>query len=174
MNTRRISRVVVGIDDTVAGLRALRQAVAEARRRGVELHAVRVWSVGYLGSYGVAYLKTDLAELAAEAVTRSFAMALGGAPRDVKVMVALLEGDPATVLTRYADADDDLLVVGCPRRSLLRRLSGLSTARQCVAQAACPVLAVPPTAFAREERQMARVIRRDPEVLAHNVDVSSQ
>nr|WSW48774.1 universal stress protein [Streptomyces sp. NBC_01001] len=44
------------------------------------------------------------------------------------------------VLTRTADRDGDLLVVGARRRRLL---PGFSTARYCAAHAACPVLVVP-------------------------------
>ena len=40
------ARVVVGVGESLAALQALRYAVAEARRRGWALRAVRVWQAG--------------------------------------------------------------------------------------------------------------------------------
>ncbi|MGW2305461.1 universal stress protein [Streptomyces sp. NPDC001809] len=44
-----------------------------------------------------------------------------------------------------ADRVGDLLVIGAGRRDGLRRLIFPSVVRHCVAHAACPVLAVPPS-----------------------------
>jgi hypothetical protein len=45
---------------------------------------------------------------------------------------------------------DDLLVVGAGRRGALARLVSGKVSRYCLAHAECPVLAVPPSALARE------------------------
>ena len=51
MDSQDTARVVVGVDNTLAGLQALRRAVAEARAREVPLHALRAWTPGQLGFY---------------------------------------------------------------------------------------------------------------------------
>jgi nucleotide-binding universal stress UspA family protein len=149
-------RVIVGVDESLAALRALRVGLAEARRRGAELHAVRAWTVGprYYGA-GVAYLPPDEPKLAAEMVAEAFREAMGGPPVDVGLTVALPEGEPAGALVRYADRDDDLLVVGASRRRWG------STSGACARRARCPVLVVPPTEFARRVRRSVRRIRHE-------------
>ena len=47
------SVIVVGVDGTVAGLRALRWAIAEAARRGVAVRAVTAWQFEYGAELGV-------------------------------------------------------------------------------------------------------------------------
>ena len=169
MATRQVGRVVVGVDDSLTGLRALRVAVAEARRRGAQLHAVRVWTIGALGGPGMVYLKADVANLAAATVTRAFLAAMGGVPRDVTVVVALPEGERVAVLTAYADRDDDLLVIGSAQRSFPGRLFRTSIARRCMGRGSCMVLAVPPVQFARHEARIRRAIRRDADTLTYGV-----
>jgi nucleotide-binding universal stress UspA family protein len=168
MVTRHASRVIVGVDNTITGLRALRSAVAEARRRGAELHAVRVWRLGLTAGVGVPDLREDLMEYARRCVVDAFSDAMGGPPRDLKIVVTLLEGEPARTLVTYADRDDDVLVVGGNGRDRLRWLHGPGVAAYCATHAVCPVLVVPPAAFAREQRQTAKAIRRDAERIAHS------
>ncbi|WP_323186048.1 universal stress protein [Streptomyces sp. NBC_00047] len=64
----------------------------------------------------------------------------GGRPPGVRFSAVAALGGAGPVLTRTADRDGDLLVVGARRRRLL---PGFSTARYCAAHAPCPVLVVP-------------------------------
>lgn len=165
MNTGQPGRVVVGVSETVAGLRALRLAVAEARHRGSELHALRAYVVGAPVGIAMPEVRGYVTRLARDAVARAFD-AIGGRPDDLQVVVVLREGERAWVLTQYAIRDDDLLVVGSSRRGIVRRLFHRSTAKYCAAHATCPVLVVPPDAFARRAHLTTRAIRRDVEQLA--------
>jgi hypothetical protein len=59
-------------------------------------------------------------------------------------------GKPGPVLTSLARQPGDLLVIGTGRRGLLRRLACCRVSRYCQAHACCPVLAIPPPAFAQQ------------------------
>lgn len=149
MRGQRASRVVVGVDGTLAGLRALRVAVAEARRRGAVLHAVRVWNFepAWRGSPDGWYRQVE--REAADAIHRAFAEAMGGLPGDLQVITATPMGYPGRMLVDYAHRDDDLLVLGAGPRRWWRRLTRRSITKYCVARAWCQVLVVPLDAFAR-------------------------
>src|SRR6266480_3524520 len=121
-----MSRIVVGVHNSLAGLCALRRAVAEARRRGVALHAVRAWP--------------PTPSPRAIAVHHAFSEAMGGIPIDLDVHILVTAGPPGPALVEYADGDDDLLVVGSSQRRWWRRLIGSSVAAYCVRRAQCAVL----------------------------------
>jgi nucleotide-binding universal stress UspA family protein len=170
----REGRVIVGVQPSVAGLRALRLAVAEARRRGPELHAVRVWEdrrirpTGLEGwpPYDEWFRRAERA--AADTITNAFREAMGGIPADLDVEPVPVVGKPGRVLVGYAYRDADVLYVGHRQRGWLGRLVNRSVAGYCVAHAACPVQVVPPDAFGREAtgRGAARALRRDLTALA--------
>jgi nucleotide-binding universal stress UspA family protein len=145
-------RVIVGVDDSLAGLEAIRTAVAEARRRGAVLLAVRAWSLPSAG-LGPSLAASSAHLWRQDAVDRlraAFDAALGAMPRDVAVQVLTPQGGPAPALVSVAVRDDDLLVVGVGRQGWLRRVLAGSVAAYCLAHAPCPVLAVPPHALARQ------------------------
>jgi nucleotide-binding universal stress UspA family protein len=156
----RERRVIVGIQDSVAGLQALRCGVAEARRRGATVYLARVVKspAGYLG--GVAW-RTEMSVTAAEYAERVLVDTLGGIPRDVEVRTVALEGTAAPALVRFANGEDDLLVVGDAQRSGIRRLWSGHVARYCARWSTCPVLLVPPPALSRvDSRTLTRELRR--------------
>jgi len=160
------SRVIVGVQESIAGLRALRVAVAEARQRGAVLHAVRTRRPPPPdGGTGVSLPPSESVSQAQDEVFRAFAAAMGRVPADIKVFIVVRDGEPGAALTAHADRDDDLLVVGVGRRGLVRRLLSGSVARYCLSHAACPVLAVPPDQFAISARKLAGALRRDPSQL---------
>jgi nucleotide-binding universal stress UspA family protein len=165
MSTDTRARVIVGVDESLAGLAALRCAVAEARRRQAMLTAVRVWSLpvdwppsplGYSGT-------EDLATQAQQVVRRAFASAMIEAPQDLDIRIATIPGLPGPELVGLADRDGDLLVVGSRQRALLRRMLRGSTAAYCVNHADCPVLVVPrpPLAKAGTTRALSRRLHRE-------------
>ena len=168
MTSTQRPRVVVGIDGTVAGLRALRSAVAEARRRGAVLHAVRAWTFGTNGQGAWPGWIEDQRRLSVELIAKVFADTMGGLPVDVDLVAVSALGPPGPVLTDYAHRDDDLLVVGTHRGTWLTRPLRHSVPRYCVAHANCPVLVVPLDAFTRQavSEGMGRAIRRElPELI---------
>jgi nucleotide-binding universal stress UspA family protein len=165
MSTDTRARVIVGVDESLAGLAALRCAVAEARRRQATLMAVRVWSLpvdwppspmGYQGY-------EDLAAQAEQVVRRAFASAMIEAPHDLDIQIAAVQGLPGPEMVRLADRDDDLLVVGSRQRTLLRRMLRGSTAIYCAGHADCPVLVVPRHALAKAgtTRALSRRLHRE-------------
>jgi nucleotide-binding universal stress UspA family protein len=157
-------RVIIGVSDSVCGLRALRLAVSEARRRDRTLHAVRCWTRQQAAGLSPIPLADGRAEWGSWLVRHVFDD-IGGVPTDLTVVMATVEGAPGPTLVRYADRDDDLLVVGEPQRRLRP-----SVARYCVAHASCPVLAVPPDRLARDQRRLSQSLRRDLAALERGRD----
>jgi nucleotide-binding universal stress UspA family protein len=134
-----LSRVFVGVDRSIPGLAALRFAVAEARRRGAALHAIRV-------ARTVSPLEINLIDAA-------FADALGGMPRDLVVHRELLIGPVADTLARRACNAQDVLVVGTDGSGRWHGACPRSISRQCLRKAQCPVLIVPGPRLAIEARR---------------------
>ncbi|MBO0868141.1 MAG: universal stress protein [Micromonosporaceae bacterium] len=143
-------RIVIGVQDSTAGLRALRCGVAQARRMGAEVYAVRAYAGGGPGAgYPVAEVRVDLSVRAAELARDVLLRAAGGLPPGLAVHAVGMDGAPGRVLVAFADRDDDLLVVGDAQRAGVCRLRSGSVARYCVRHAVCPVLVVPAPALAR-------------------------
>jgi nucleotide-binding universal stress UspA family protein len=158
MGERR-GRVVVGVADTPSGLRALRWAVDEARRRGTALCAVRSWR------FNVAWEGADVTrwrdELAAEAtgtVLATFVTAVGGVPADLGIDLVVTEGAAGPVLVDRV-GEDDVLVVGTSSGRWWWNPFGVG--RYCLRHADCPVVVVPAPSFGRRARALARQLRRD-------------
>jgi nucleotide-binding universal stress UspA family protein len=149
-------RVVVGIDDSPAGLAALQCAVRLARSRAARLVAVRAWALGLPRHGGlrryrdhtpvvIAFHGTEPRHAARSLIKRVLREAapdaLGG---DVDVTIETPEGNPGPVLTEIASGNDDVLVVGTtPGPSLKRAVHG-SVSAYCTAHAHCPVTVVTP------------------------------
>jgi len=169
MTISQAPRIVVGVDESPAGLRALRVAVAEARRRHVTLLAVRTWSNPLPWPQGPVEpgLLDEMARQAEAEVRLAFAMAMVGSPQDIDIRVHAVEGAPGPELVRLADRNDDLLVVGSSQRRLFGRLWHGSTARYCVSHASCPVLVVPRQTLAKAgwESALIRQVRQEAQRL---------
>jgi nucleotide-binding universal stress UspA family protein len=160
------ARVVVGVGESLAALQALRYAVVEARRRGSELRAVRVWQAGTpWHGYDLDLGRRQAGADADATIRRSFEQAMGGLPRDLDFELIAVEGSIARALAALASNDDDLLVVGAPNRRRLLRLSTVD--RGCMRLASCPVVVVPAPALARTRGTgaLTRAIRREAERL---------
>ena len=167
----RPARVIVGVTESPAGLRALRTAVEQARFLRREVFAVRAFATpsdhDLLHKTGMATLpgypsggsRTNASRSAIDAceqheirvIERAFGLAMGGLPDDLVVRSSARLGTPGRVLVEAAYQEDDLLIVGAAhRKSHFRR----STGRYCLIKARCPVLVIPPHDLAR------RAIRR--------------
>ncbi|MFJ9908827.1 universal stress protein [Streptomyces sp. NPDC101152] len=161
-------RVIVGVDDSPAGLRALHAAVAQARGLGRELIAVRAYPAPAGGGTACQSppdwrlpplpqpptsepwhrLQAACEQRELNMVVRTFEQALGGVPQEVRVHPVASVGPPGPVLVGAAYRDDDLLVVGKPPARRLRRLwpwrwFRRSTWRYCAKHAMCPVMTIP-------------------------------
>lgn len=135
-----MSRIVVGVDGSPAGQRALRWAVSEARRRGVSVHAVIAWR--WDTAEGIDIISSAAAEDAARTLGQEL-QSLPVQERDkVQLVTDVVEGRPADVLTKAAQGAD-LLVIGSHGHShRLQEVLG-SVAEECVRNAVCPVVVLP-------------------------------
>jgi nucleotide-binding universal stress UspA family protein len=140
-------RVVVAVDDTLAGYAALRVAVGLARRSSLPLEAI---------SASLAVGSTD----AAASIDRVFEEAMAGTPIDIEILKTVRFSSPSTALTESATHPQDLIVVGGDGPGLLRRLWRGSTARNVLARARCQVLVVPAPEMQRATRHSIRRLRR--------------
>jgi nucleotide-binding universal stress UspA family protein len=153
---RQIARVVVGVDDSEAGLAALATATELARSYGARLVAVRAWALGlprhggrrlrHLSHPHVILSFTDTEERAAARVLigEAFQAAVGRLPADIPVTFETPNADPAVALVSLASKAGDLIVVGTGGGHLARRLVHGSVSGYCLEHARCQVVAVPP------------------------------
>jgi nucleotide-binding universal stress UspA family protein len=132
-------RVIVGVDRSIHGLAALRLAVAEARRLGAPLHAVRVLA------------EFSLEEC--EEIDAAFADAFGGVPQDIVIRREVLVGPVAEALTRRAHYSTDILVVGTHGHGRWHAFWFGSVSRACLRRARCPVLVVPGPEMAQDTQR---------------------
>jgi nucleotide-binding universal stress UspA family protein len=149
-----VRRVVVGIDDTEAGLAALAAATGLARAHAAPLIAVRAWELGLPrhGGRRMRYLRhphvvltfsgTEQSAQASALTGRAFRAAVGAVPSDIPVIIETPDDDPALALTAMAVRPGDVLVVGNSSGHYLRRLAHGSVSRFCERRARCPVLVV--------------------------------
>ena len=147
-------RIVVGVHGSLGSLQALRWATEEARDRRVPLLAVIAWIPpgGDFAerSHPSPYLRGIWQEAARDRLTGAFDECFGGLPEDVGVRARVERGEAGQVLVDVADEPDDLLVIGTGRRNPVSRALRRSVGRYCLAQAKCPVIAVPPSALMDE------------------------
>lgn len=158
-------RIVVGVDPSPAGRRALEWAVREALARGAELIAVRSWQARalVLGFDSAVYAELgdahrqlvaeaqqvldDELKLALDAVPGAGALAVSGKVVPVPAAHWLVE----------ASAEADLVVVGSRGAGVLSRAVLGSVSSSVLHHASCPV-AVVPEAAADEGVEPPRVL----------------
>lgn len=184
MVNSRQSRVIVGVVDSLAGLRAIREAVAQARNENAQLIAVgsftepirdttpfhgliatsQVYGVGLYEVGAHAQQEMERQQRIARrnaigAIRALFDKALGGVPPDICVRLVTTTDKIDMALVQAAHDDRDLIVVPMQRR-LRRRFT------RKVARLGCRVLLVPPHEFARNPVRRRRI---DPEsiIAAH-------
>lgn len=149
-------RIVVGVDNSPAGLAALQWAVDKARAANSQLVAVRTWALGLPRHGGRRWHRTRIhphvvmffdgveqRDASAVLVRKAFRVVAGGVPRDIAVTIETPEGEPGAVLAGLSTADGDILVVGTERDHGLRQLVHGSVSRYCCRHAHCPVIVVP-------------------------------
>ncbi|PGH44596.1 Nucleotide-binding universal stress protein, UspA family [Micromonospora sediminicola] len=148
--------IVVGVDGSDGGRRALDWAADEAAARGGTVQAVVAWRWdGIEAGPTTATNPTDERRHAEELLDRAIAdlVRRQGAGHPVAGEVA--EGRPADVLTAAARTAD-LLVLGSHGHNRLRHTVLGSVSEECVRKASCPVVVVPvPVPAARASTEPA-------------------
>jgi nucleotide-binding universal stress UspA family protein len=133
LSARRFPQLIVGIDRSLGGRAALRVAAAEAIRRGVPLHCVRVRSflLGPVDDFTL--------------IDAAFDETFGGIPEGLDIRRAVIDVPVAKGLTDRAHHPGDLLVLGSRRHgpsTWWHRIWSRSTVQGCLRKARCPVLVV--------------------------------
>ncbi|MFE5513261.1 universal stress protein [Streptomyces sp. NPDC056529] len=137
------SRVVVGVDGSLASHAALRWALRHARRTGATVHAVGAYDLPGAGGWSAPAVDVLFDE---EQARRSLSEELAEvlAPEDDVLLVQhVVRGNPAQVLIDESDGAE-LLVVGSRGRGGFASLLLGSVSQQCAAHASCPVVIVRP------------------------------
>lgn len=138
----RSAKIVVGVDGSEGGRRALDWAMQEAAAREAIVQAVMSWRwdteapVPPGGESAAAQAEQTLREQVAEHVA--------AVPAHARVTVSehVLEGRAADVLVQAA-RDAQLLVVGSHGHNRTYRTVLGSVAQECVESATCPVVVIP-------------------------------
>ena len=149
-----MAKIVVGVDGSQGGRKALEWALEEARLHRALLHVVHAWMVPLIdalpepwavGSPPLGPADDEVHEHL-EAAARSILDASLAEARSVdpgvEVRGELVEARPASALLAAAE-DADLLVVGSRGRGGFAGLLLGSVSAQCVHHAPCPVVVVP-------------------------------
>jgi len=165
--TPEIRRVIVGSDDSPAGLAALAAATDLATSSHAELVAVRAWALGLPRHGGrrmrhlshphvvLSFSGAEQRAAAASLTRKAFRAAVGRVPTDFPLSIQTPESDPALALVGLATREGDILVVGTRSASWIGRLIHGSVSHYCARHARCPVLLVAPRAPARDQQQPA-------------------
>jgi nucleotide-binding universal stress UspA family protein len=131
--------IVVGVDGSEGGVRALRWAVREAARRGGTINAVTAFTFGDIDGSGLTYRQRH--ELADQMLGDQVRAALAENPR-VDVTARAVFGEAVEVLLNSAH-NADLLVLGSHGHGRLYHAVVGSVAEACVRAGICPVVVVP-------------------------------
>jgi nucleotide-binding universal stress UspA family protein len=147
-------KIVVGVDGSQGGLKALDWALAEAHVRQASLHLVHAWMLPLIDALPEPWAVGsppfspsdeevhDNLEKAARSVLDASLDRARSAQSGLEVRGELVESRPAAALLEAA-RDADLLVVGSRGRDGFAGLLLGSASAQCVHHAPCPVVVVP-------------------------------
>jgi nucleotide-binding universal stress UspA family protein len=149
-----VCRIFAGVSGSPGSVHALRQAADLARQHDAVLVPLLAW----VPPGGNLHERKDpcpeLRQLwedqAWQRLWDTLDAAFDGLPASIATQPVVLRGKPGRALTLLACKPGDLLVIGAGRRGLLRRLGRCGVSRYCLANAHCPVLAIPPPALAQE------------------------
>ena len=134
-------RIVVGVDGSDGGRRALQWAVHEADQHGAVVQAVIAWRWDQPDLPPHATTHPDEERQRAEQVLRDEIASLGGRYL-VTVAAEAVEGVAADVLAEAA-RDADLLVLGSHGHGRMYHTVLGSVSEQCIRRASCPVVVIP-------------------------------
>jgi nucleotide-binding universal stress UspA family protein len=136
--------VVVGVDGSEGGRRALRWALREAAHRDAAVEAVTAWMWDDIDTVPIGpSSRGDARERAGQMLEREVQAALAEwVTTPPTVAREVVEGRPSKVLVDAA-ADADLLVLGSHGHGRLYHVALGSVSEACIHEATCPVVVVP-------------------------------
>jgi nucleotide-binding universal stress UspA family protein len=132
-------RIVVGVDGSEGGHRALRWAVHEAAARNGSVQVVTAWAAE-ASDVPPAATPEEQHQAAVAALSRTVESV--AAPAGLSVATEVVRGRAADVLTAAAH-DADLLVLGSHGHGRLHHAALGSVSDACIRKAGCPVVVVP-------------------------------
>ena len=135
--------IVVGVDGSEGGHRALQWAAREAATRGGAVQAVIAWSWDGMEYGPIAATRPDEeAERARGLLDREIQDLIKSNGSHLPVAGEAIEGRPADVLSAAGRAAD-LLVLGSHGHSRVRHTVLGSVSEECIRKATCPVVVIP-------------------------------
>lgn len=152
--------IVVGVDGSAGGRRALEWALEQARRSDSTVEIVRAWEPPWTedetdtSAYDAEHARVD------EELEREVAVALSLHEYRPVVSYELVEGPPVETLVEAASAADMLVLGSHGHSHLLTALMG-STSEGCIRGATCPVVVVPVPVPAGERVRIPQPARRE-------------
>jgi nucleotide-binding universal stress UspA family protein len=148
------SRIFAGVSGSPGSVHALRHAADLARRNDAILIPLHAWMPPEGDLHERRHPCQELRQLweqdAWQRLREALDTAFGGLPAGVRAQPVVLRGKPGKVLTGVARQAGDLLLISVGRRRGLQRLWSCGVARYCLANADCPVLAIPLPSLAQE------------------------
>lgn len=138
--------VVVGVDDSEHGRRALAVAACIAKQKGWDLSIVHGWHVAYpTAPFVIPPVDVEpAARAAAESMVSRMELEVLGDEPGIEVSRIIEEGAPSELLVDSSKGAD-LLVVGSRGRGGFASLTLGSVSSACVHHAHCPVLVLRPS-----------------------------
>jgi nucleotide-binding universal stress UspA family protein len=135
--------IVVGVDGSEGGRRALEWAAREAATRGGAVQAVIAWSWDGM-EYGpiAATLPEQEADRAGHLLNREIQDLVARIGSSLPIAAEVIEGRPADVLSAAGRAAD-LLVLGSHGHSRVRHTVLGSVSEDCIRKSVCPVVVIP-------------------------------
>ncbi len=150
-------RIVVGVDGSEGGARALNWAVTEAARRGGAVQAVLAWQwADDERAVATGVHPADEEARAQHLLDDAVAAARATHPEVPVVVAEAVRGPSAEVLTNAA-SNADLLVLGSHGHGRIFHAVLGSVAEACIRAATCPVVVVPAARPAPRARVVATV-----------------
>jgi nucleotide-binding universal stress UspA family protein len=149
-------RIVVGVSGSPASLQALRFAAWLAGAHECELAALLTWTPpgGELAERG--HPSPQLLQIwkdsARHRLLTAIDLALGGPPEHLSFSSQIRRAEAGPALVSMASQPGDVLVIGAGRRGPVARLVACGVCRYCIAHAACPVIAIPPSPLQQASR----------------------
>jgi len=141
MNTRHL--IVVGVDGSEGGRRALEWAVREADARGSAVQAVTAWQWdGIDYTPAVATNPQEAKERATRLLDDEIHALITRHGSHLPIAAEVIEGSPGETLARAAGSAD-LLVLGSHGHSRVRRTVLGSVSEETIRKATCPVVVIP-------------------------------
>jgi nucleotide-binding universal stress UspA family protein len=140
MSTNR--HIVVGVDGSEGGRRALLWAVREAQSRGGTVQAVTAWQWDGIAMPPVATDPESERLRASNMLDREIETLPAFERRGVPIATETVRGRPADVLTAAA-RDADVLVLGSHGHSRVWHTVLGSVSADCISKSPCPVVVIP-------------------------------